>query len=128
MATLQCLLSAEELPPASRMAGVLGKRRRLPPCPPSVDHHPPSVDRRLITLVMVLLLDGRHHDLGQRHVERVRATRHARRTEQHGPIDDRDGAEGIGGRAVDVVGDATVLLCPTRLEGNGVLLEVVNHV
>ena len=58
----------------------------------------------------------------------MRATRHPRRTEQDGRVDDCDGAKGIGLRAVDVVGDATVLFCPARLEGNSVLLEVVDHV
>ena len=58
----------------------------------------------------------------------MRSPRHAWRTQQVVVVDSCDSSESVGRRTVDEFGDATVVFAPARLEWNGVLLEVVEHV
>ena len=43
-------------------------------------------------------------------------------------VDCGDGSEGVGGRAVDELSNATVVFTPASLQRDRVLLEVVEHV
>ena len=116
-----CTVGPEQLSPASAagcLPCVLGERRRPSPPPGGTS----------LPCGSCVMLHGRCDGLRQGEVQRVRSPRHARGTQQVIVVDSGDSSESVGRRAVDEFGDATVVFAPARLERNGVLLEVVEHV
>ena len=110
----------EQGPPASGVPGALGEGGGLSPRG-TLAALTASPGRRAA-------LHGRHHHLGEGQVEGVGSPGDTRGVQELVRVDDGDGSEAVRDGAIDELGDATILLVPAGLQGNRVLLEVVQHV
>ena len=74
-----------------------------------------------------MLLHGRHDGLRESEMEGVGPARKSRGAEQLAVVDGSYSPEGIGYRAVDVLGYPAVVFVPARFQRDRVVLEVVQH-